>query len=120
VALLPRSAEIQPPFHRFSDWTSPKANHPTPSTHNTDWRPLEGAQVRERVEPRATGRHPPWGDRPGCSMLRSLGPCFAFRPRPALQGRSLSSAGHPLSIENLERGPPLRKTAPSSAPAATP
>ena len=30
VALLPRSAEIQPPFHRFSDWTSPKANHPTP------------------------------------------------------------------------------------------
>ena len=36
VALLPRSAEIQPPFHRFSDWTSPKANHPTPSTHNTD------------------------------------------------------------------------------------
>ena len=29
VALLPRSAEIQPPFHRFSDWTSPKANHPT-------------------------------------------------------------------------------------------
>ena len=22
VALLPRSAEIQPPFHRFSDWTS--------------------------------------------------------------------------------------------------
>ena len=31
VALLPRSAEIQPPFHRFSDWTSPKANHPTHS-----------------------------------------------------------------------------------------
>ena len=46
VALLPRSAEIQPPFHRFSDWTpnvqSPLSIH---SVHNTVRCPLEGVFV---------------------------------------------------------------------------
>ena len=32
VALLPRSAEIQPPFHRFSDWTP---NRPITPLHYT-------------------------------------------------------------------------------------
>ena len=44
VALLPRSAEIQPPFHRFSDWTPNRPITLTSTLHQTTCgAPLEGA-----------------------------------------------------------------------------
>jgi hypothetical protein len=73
VALLLRSAEIQPAFDRFSDWTPPRLQ--SPPTHTSP-----------RGQP-ATGRVPPYrSQRPTAQR--------GARPRPRLGTRSHSAALH--------------------------
>ena len=97
VALLLRSAEIQPAFERFSDWTQ----HPiTPhlTTHNNAVSPLEGGQQIRRTDctsaendPHAQALTVPWRGGRWKTPISASFSCNERGERTVLQSKDIAS-----------------------------
>ncbi len=106
VALLPRSAEIQPPFHRFSDWTSPKANHPTHSTFtpNTACPPLDGASSPlAPVLSKSVSTSPQVGSFSARPPAIARAPARRRRPATPPASRTMRSAPMGATMHSIQR-----------------